>query len=254
MREGNTLPVIHIKYESHKFTIKDSYKLLPQKLATLCKSYGIADKGIFLHSFMNADRLGYVGPKPAREYYENMSDSQYDDIPQRITIKDMVIEYMMWDCKSLHIILTTFREKIHMSYHIDPLSNHSIAGVAYKIWLNMTNSMPEIARIANNTTLAKEIREAYYGGIAEVVVPTVGYDVSGNKVEVNANYYDVNSLYPSVMVDNPMPLGTVEEVQVGAKLSEMFGFCYAKVSVDETMKVPFLPLRGPDRVMAVTGN
>lgn len=248
------MPVIHIKYESHKFTIKDSYKLLPQKLATLCKSYGIADKGIFLHSFMNADRLGYVGPKPAREYYENMSDSQYDDIPQRITIKDMVIEYMMWDCKSLHIILTTFREKIHMSYHIDPLSNHSIAGVAYKIWLNMTNSMPEIARIANNTTLAKEIREAYYGGIAEVVVPTVGYDVSGNKVEVNANYYDVNSLYPSVMVDNPMPLGTVEEVQVGAKLSEMFGFCYAKVSVDETMKVPFLPLRGPDRVMAVTGN
>ncbi len=134
------------------------------------------------------------------------------------------------------------------------MSNLTISGVAYKIWLNMTNSMPEIARIANNTTLAKDIREAYYGGIAEVHVPTVGYDVNGNNVEVNANYYDVNSLYPSVMVEGLMPLGTVEEVKYGAKLSEMFGFCYAKVSVDETMKVPFLPLRGPDRVMAVTGN
>lgn len=66
VREGNTLPVMHITYESHTFTIKDSLKLLPQPLSSLCKSYGIADKGIFPHSFMNVDRLGYVGPKPAR--------------------------------------------------------------------------------------------------------------------------------------------------------------------------------------------
>lgn len=144
-----------------------------------------------------------------REYHDNISDSLYNAIPQRISIKDTVLEY------------------------IDPLSNLTISGVTYKIWLNMTNGMPEIARIANNKTLAKDIREAYYGGIAEVLVPTVGYDVNGNKVEVNANYYNVNSLYPySMLNDFPdgMPTHTIYSGML-KDVGSIHGMVKAKVTI-----------------------
>jgi len=62
-------------------------------------------------------------------------------------------------------------------------------------------------------------------------------------------YYDVNSLYPYVMHDFPMPGGEPEwHGNLGDKdLDSLFGFIEAYVECPETRKRPFLPFRDKKR-------
>lgn len=132
-REGNRLTQLEITYKGLKIVVKDSLLLLPQSLKALCKSYNIEDKGIFPHDFINETTIVYKGPKPDIRFYNNISKDAYDAIPEMISIKDESLKYLKWDCKSLHIILTKFREEIMKSYKVDPLKRQTISGVAYKI-------------------------------------------------------------------------------------------------------------------------
>lgn len=85
------------------------------------------------------------------------------------------------------------------------------------------------------------IRRAYYGGHTDTYKP-YGEDLY---------YYDVNSLYPFVMKEFPMPggkpvwHGNLE----GKDLDSIFGFIEAYVVCPKTINKPFLPYRDKNKTL-----
>jgi len=119
----------------------------------------------------------------------------------------------------------------------------------------MSGSMSEISRISNSSILGSCIREAYYGGTAEVYVPTLGLD-SEHKVinsgQPNGFYYDVNSLYPFIMTSKDMPLGSIFHVH-NPKLENVFGFCLAEIKAPD-IPMLLLPVRIKGKNLLTTGE
>nr|YP_010130190.1 hypothetical protein KQ422_mgp108 [Clavaria fumosa]QPZ51092.1 hypothetical protein [Clavaria fumosa] len=76
-----------------------------------------------------------------------------------------------------------------------------------------------------------DIREGYYGGRVEVF---------SSYVE-NAHWYDVNSIYPYIML-NDMPTGDIIKL-TDNNLDNYYGFCYVTVTVPDHIKYPILPFR-----------
>ncbi len=121
--------------------------------------------------------------------------------------------------------------------------------------------MTDIARIGNTTKMGADIRESYYGGRTEVYTHLEGLvlnepwrPVAFNKEsDQPLNYYDVNSLYPAVMREKLMPLGNIF-TEDNPKLSEVFGFCYAKIVAPSTLKRPILPFRLKGKIILATGS
>lgn len=85
------------------------------------------------------------------------------------------------------------------------------------------------------------IRRGYYGGHTDVYIP-YGEDLY---------YYDVNSLYPFVMKEFPMPGGVPvwHRNLEGLDLDSMFGFIEAYVVCPKTIKRPFLPYRDKNNTL-----
>lgn len=79
------------------------------------------------------------------------------------------------------------------------------------------------------------IRKGYYGGHVDTYIP----------YGENLYYYDVNSLYPYVMKNYPMPCGKGFWVRdlVGVDLDSLFGFIEAYVVCPSHITRPFLPYK-----------
>lgn len=52
-----------------------------------------------------------------------------------------------------------------------------------------------------------KIREGFYGGRTEVFTPVLRETILSGKKQIVGYHYDVNSLYPSVMIDKDFPIG-----------------------------------------------
>lgn len=84
----------------------------------------------------------------------------------------------------------------------------TISGLAVRIYLkdfynnNNNNNIPEV----NKLSVYKDLKLAYYGGITEVYKP------SGHKLY----YYDVNSLYPYLALQD-MPGLECSKIQINKK-------------------------------------
>ena len=72
-----------INYLDNKLTILDSLQLIPGSLDNLLKSFSSKfKKGHFPYSFVNKNNLFYIGDKPTKEFYINISDKDYLAIPE----------------------------------------------------------------------------------------------------------------------------------------------------------------------------
>lgn len=80
--------------------------------------------------------------------------------------------------------------------------------------------------------ILKELREGYFGGHTDV------YKTCGEKLYV----YDVNSLYPYVMSQFPMPIGNIKffEGDIFKYEDNPFGFFLAEIEAPEDLKIPIL--------------
>lgn len=185
---------VRISKDKHSFTINDSYCMLTDSLRSLGESFEVSTlKYIFPYRFSTKDHLFYIGNTPDYEYYEK------DDITKEEHSKiysgnwsfyDETIKYLKDDLCSLYEILLKANKQIFKDYDINMTDYLTISSLAVAIFFKSYyhNNIP----CFNKSSLYKDVKEGYYGGITEVYEPC-GY---------NLYYYDVNSLYPYVALQD----------------------------------------------------
>jgi hypothetical protein len=85
------------------------------------------------------------------------------------------------------------------------------------------------------------IRQSYTGGAVDVYITNNTYNTADEKLY----YYDVNSLYPTVMASMEMPVGKPIAFEGDIRMvdPEAFGFFYCKFTSPEYMEHPILQRR-----------
>jgi hypothetical protein len=89
-----------------------------------------------------------------------------------------------------------------------------------------------IPKLSGN--IEKDIRQGYTGGSTDMFIP----------YGTNVKCYDINSLYPSVMVNKDMPIGKSEKFigDISKFDNNAFGFFYVKVTTPKNILHPILQI------------
>jgi len=248
LKLGTIHPVIHngkiiflkINYgENGKYKIifKDSLLLLLTSLKSLCKSFKIEDsKSIFPHLFVNNNNLEYKGDVPNFNNFINISKEEYQDYKSNYTkwtLKNEAIKYCKIDCISLYQILIKFNEMIFKLFSLNIHHYPTLSSLAFTIFRSnfmKENTVPQITG-----EIGKKIRSGYTGGAVDMYIP------EGNNIKA----YDVNSLYPSQMQSQLMPIGipTYFNGNILNIDENAFGFFYCKIIAPDDIKHPILQTR-----------
>ena len=146
---------------------------------------------------------------------------------------DETIKYLNNDLYSLYEVLVKANKQVFLDFNINMSEHITISGLAVKIYLKdfYNNNIPDI----NKASLYKDIKEAYYGGITEVYKP----------YGENLYYYDVNSLYPFVALQDMPGLICNKEVWYEGydDINSLFGFFYCIVETPLDGYLGLLPVR-----------
>ena len=229
-------------YKGKTIIFKDSMLLIPQSLRQLCDSFKVDNKKGIFPILLND--INYKGPLPDYELFKSISKNEYlmlkDQFVKKMwSFKDEAIKYCKLDCISLYQVLTKFNELIYNEFKVDPskaLTLPSLAMRIYKtLYLPNYHSTNQFTVYQLNGLPEHNIRQSYTGGAVDVYIPQ-------NKDNEILYLYDVNNLYPSVMLNKPMPigqpvafLGDIRKVNVNA-----FGFFYCKITSPEYLEHPIL--------------
>lgn len=193
------------------FRLRDSYTLLPSSLSSLAKNLcpSLGSKGSIDHNTVTLTNLN--------------------------SMKDELLKYMIQDIRLLGGIMLKAQDIYISNYSVDIVSKLTVSSLALTIFRTQyydVESFPIHIPSMNEDTF---IRRGYYGGHADAYIP------HGE----NLYYYDVNSLYPFIMKEYPMPGG--KPVWHGKledhDLDQLCGFIEAYIECPSNMKRPFLPYR-----------
>lgn len=234
LREDKIIKIT-ISKNNRSFTIMDSYCMLADSLNRLGKNFEVNTlKSVFPYKFSTEDHLFYKGNTPDISYYENISKEEYKNIySENWSFHDETIKYLHNDLMSLYEVLVKANKQVFMDYDVNMTDNLTISGLATRIFLKdfYNNNIPVISK----ASIYRDIKQAYYGGITEVYKP----------YGKNLYYYDVNSLYPYVALQD-MPGLECYKIQFFTDkqdLGNLFGFfnCIVQSPLDSYLGL--LPVR-----------
>ena len=244
---NNRLMCIKFKTDSGKtITFKDSYLLLPLSLRLLCVAFGVSTPKSYFP--FNMTDINYTGVFPQFEYWTDMTQAVYDSIKLEFknkmwSFKVEATKYCELDCKCLHEVLTTFNELIFNNFSINIHKPLTLPALAMRIF--KTHYMPENTIFRISAEVEQNIRLSYTGGAVDVYIPH--NRISGFFTNLAAKfkqlfYYDVNSLYPTVMSKLPMPVGKPIAFEGDIRMveSDAYGIFYCKITSPEYIKHPIL--------------
>jgi hypothetical protein len=204
-------------------SLKDSFLLLPASLKKLAKSFAVQDKFDF-----------------------DTSNNDKADLNDTI-FKESLLKYNKQDCKSLYDILIKFNTEILDLFKVYVFDSPTLPSLAFNIYKNsfMTNKEQNRSFKIPIATLElyNSIAPAYRGGAVDVYRP-YGKDLF---------YYDVNSLYPSVMKKFPYPVGNYEFFEGFEDLKDLFGIVYCKIVAPKNIYAAILLTRVHGKTIAPTG-
>ena len=193
------------------FCFRDSLNLLPGSLSSLANNLcpGLGPKGSIAYDEVRLSNLA--------------------------SMKKNLLDYMKQDILLLGGVMQKAQEIYWKVYKVDIESKITLSSLALSIFRMKYYDASNWPIHIPNKNEDSFIRSAYYGGHTDVYKP-YGEDLY---------YYDVNSLYPFVMKEFPMPGGVpVWHGNLdGQDLDSMFGFIEAYVVCPKTIKKPFLPYR-----------
>lgn len=208
--DSNKFITITVNSRSGKnFIFKDSLRIFPMNLASLCKMFNVDGK------------LSEYNPA-----FNKLSLFNNDKM------LNSFINYGIQDSIALYNALTHAQLRIYIDFKLDICSVNivSTSSLAFNIF-RMHFLKVEIP-ILNNVQ-ESFIRRGYFGGATDYY----------KKYATNVKYYDVNSLYPYAMLnDMPGKLIKFYANLSNFNLDNFFGFVLAEVTIPKTL-VPLLPYK-----------
>ena len=243
----------YAKLTCKKYTFHDSFKIVPEALATLSKNFELEHGKLDLWEEVQKTYPG--------QYEDHVDYLKYCDPDD-----PLYLEYLGYDVISLYELIEKLMEiaKLPPEEFVRILSTASLSRYLFK---NGYGGMQFMEPGADKTDFEilvsckawsseklmkfcpisyaeceNKIREAYYGGRTEVFTPVSG----------PGYHYDVVSLYPAAMIDNEFPVGYPEYID-NAKVCRIFwntwlrdrkglGFVKADVYVPP-QTIPPLPVK-----------
>ena len=233
-------------YVGKTIIFKDSYLLLPQSLRNLCNAFNISvPKGYFPFKLID---IFYTGLIPRFEYWTGITLSEYLKFATKYvgkvwSFKDEAIKYCKLDCQTLHQILTIFNELIFNEFKININTIYTLPALAMRIY--KSQFMPKNSIYQLSGPVEQDIRQAYTGGAVDVYIPHNRNQSFFSKILKKLYIYDVNSLYPFVMANTPMPVGLPKAFSGNIRdvEPEAFGFFYCKITSPAYLEHPILQRR-----------
>ena len=230
-------------------TFKDSYLLLPLSLRELCSAFGVpTSKGYFPFDLTD---IFYFGVLPKINYWGNIPLSAYTQLINKFnrklwSFKEESIRYCQLDCKCLYEVLTKFNELIYNEFKVNIHKPLTLPALAMKIY--KTNFMPKDSIYQIAGAVEQSIRESYTGGAVDVYIPHNRITPFFGKIRAvfrRLYYYDVNSLYPFVMANSPMPIGKPVAFEGNIRLVEpnAFGIFQCNITSPAKLQHPILQRR-----------
>lgn len=271
--KDNTEDNTSLEEEKIEICFRDSYKILLAGLKKLGKSFKVQDqKTIFPYKFVNDHDLDYIGKIPSFEYFDNITQDEYDkyldnkytgcsesytketyELSYSWNLREEAIEYCINDCVSLHQIMVKFNEMFYDKFNICVNEHPTLPGLAFRLFRSRYLKQTKIPMIYGENY--KRLKQSYTGGAVDMYIP------QNNLSEVELVYaYDVNSLYPFIMANYPMPIGEITyfEGDIRKINPEAFGFFYCRIQVPLDLKHPILQThvqtKGGLRTLAGVGS
>lgn len=242
LRKGKIINIkVSFNNGKHSINFKDSLLILPVSLAKLAKAFNLEDKGLFPYNFVNEENLNYKSWVPNKSWFNNtVSDEEFskyekDFIPHTNTRWSMEAQttiYCELDCKLLYNILFKFNELIFNKFGINIHRCPSLPSLAFTIYRANYLKNNKIPLITGS--LFDDIRKAYTGGAVDV------YKNFGTDLYI----FDINSLYPSEMRRQLVPVGDIHYVEGNIldvySLENLFGFFEVEITAPNNLKHPII--------------
>lgn len=152
-----------------------------------------------------------------------------DDVKEVLSASPRAVDYCKRDCEIVYKGLRLYEEVVNSLGAVPGLTN---ASTALRVWRAGLKD-----RVIINSEADDKFFDAYYGGRTEVF----------KKQLRDGYYYDVNSLYPSVMSKYPYPdpsqLYIVKNIPLEAVLWDYEGMADVTVFVPKELKIGVLPVK-----------
>jgi hypothetical protein len=223
------------KNNKYQIIFKDSLLLLLNSLSKLCKSFKVDNpKTSFPILYVNENNLDYIGEVPNIKFFKNVNLSEYNkykaNFKNNWNLKSEVIKYCNLDCISLYQILFKFNDMIFSLFGKNIHHYPTLPSLAFAIFRSNFMDEENIPQLSGK--IANDIRSGYTGGAVDMYIP------EGENIKC----YDVNSLYPSQMQSQLMPVGnpTFFEGDIRKIDENAFGFFYCKIKAPDDILHPIL--------------
>jgi len=204
--DHNKFIMVNYKSDEYNFTWKDSYRIFPVSLDNLCDIFGVEGKVSKYKEVYNSTNL-FNKPDLLKEF----------------------MDYSIQDSISLYKALIEAQQLYANTYYVDICTIFSTSTLSLKIFRSrfLKVNIPIL-----KGTQDSFIRKAYYGGATDYYKARA----------VNIKYIDVNSLYPSQMLKQEMPVSnpTYFEGNIRDFDKEAFGFFFCKIETPKYLKHPIL--------------
>jgi len=240
-------PIIHkgkiislnFSYNNYNIVFKDSYLLLPSSLRKLGKSFNVNSlKGIFPYGLSD---INYIGDVPDIKYFSKINIDEYNKYKDSFNnniwnFRKEAKKYCELDCKSLFEILSKFNSLIFNRFKLNINKYPTLPSLSFAIFRSQYLNEDSIHMLSGD--IANYIRQGYTGGACDMYKPR---PVDNRKIFG----YDVNSLYPTVMSKNKLPIGnpTYFSGDITKIDKNAFGFFYCNVTTPENLKHPIIQTR-----------
>jgi DNA polymerase type B, organellar and viral len=243
---GIVEPIIHngkiisIKFTLDNYTIhfRESYQILQASLRKLCKSFSLDNqKGYFPHKFSSENNLNYIGEVPNISYFDNLSIVEYNNYKNNFNnnwnFKLEAIKYCNLDCISLYNIINIFSDIIFNKFNININKYPTSPSISFSLFRTHYLGKNNIIQLSGK--VFNEIKKSYTGGAVDMYIPF------NNENEIIYGY-DVNSLYPYVMKNNPMPIGNMNYFEGNIRKFDpnAFGFFCCNIETPNYLEHPIL--------------